>query len=162
MSLSLWNLAVISLFLLLAGCTAPAVNPGLHALYPLQKADFFNPPGAFVLVDSLQPTLRWESFPRSRDLTGSNADRLRRVEDVTYELVIADAVRDWEYRRTGLKESHHKVETPLNPKTKYLWTVRACFQIDGEPRCTEWGAISDWESQAVWHPNSSSYRLMTP
>jgi len=159
-------IALSGALLALAGCGQPVYNPGLRALYPQQRMILFvdPPPGAFVPVDSLQPTLKWESFPRSRDLAGSMADVYRRIEDVRYELVLAEAgALDWVYRRDGLKEASHKVETPLKSRTKYLWTVRACFRIGEEPRCTEWGAISNWEDSAVWHPNFlASYRFETP
>ena len=159
-------LAIAVALPVLAGCGQPVYNPGLRALYPQQRMLLFidPPPGAFVRVDLLQPTLKWESFPRSLDLNGSRADVFRRVEDVRYELVIAEAGSpDRVYRRDGLKEASHKVETPLKSRTKYLWTVRACFRIGEEPRCTEWGAISNWEQSAVWHPSyAASYRFETP
>ena len=159
-------IALSGALLALAGCGQPVYNPGLRALYPQQRMILFvdPPPGAFVPVDSLQPTLKWESFPRSRDLAGSMANVYRRIEDVRYELVLAEAgALDRVYRRDGLKEASHKVETPLKSRTKYLWTVRACFRIGEEPRCTEWGAISNWEDSAVWHPNFlASYRFETP
>lgn len=159
---------LLSLFAVLfsvAGCGQPLVNPGLKAVYPRQRMILFldTPPGAFVPVDSLQPTLRWESFPRSRDLAGSMSEVCSQAEDVSYDLVLAEAsaLRNV-YSRRGLKEASHRVEIPLKPKTDYLWTVRACFRLGNEPRCTQWGALSDWESQAVWHPNAFSYRLRTP
>lgn len=159
-------IALSGALLALAGCGQPVYNQGLRALYPQQRMILFvdPPPGAFVPVDSLQPTLKWESFPRSRDLAGSMADFYRRIEDVRYELVLAEAgALDRVYRRDGLKEASHRVETPLKSRTKYLWTVRACFRIGEEPRCTEWGAISNWEDSAVWHPNFlASYRFETP
>ena len=160
------SLVLSATLLILVGCGQPLVNPGLKALYPQQRMILFvdPPPGAFVPVDSLRPTLKWESFPRSRDLSGSGADFYRRIEEVRYELVLAEiGSPDRVYRRDGLKEASHKVETPLKSRTKYLWTVRACFRIGEEPRCTEWGAISDWEDSAVWHPNfPASYRFETP
>jgi len=159
-------IALAGALLVLAGCGQPLVNPGLRALYPQQRMMLFidPPPGAFVPVNSLQPTLKWESFPRSQDLAGSMADFYRRIEDVRYELVLTEAgAPDRVYRRDGLKEPSHKIETPLKSRTKYLWTVRACFRIGEEPRCTVWGAISDWEQSAVWHPNfPASYRFETP
>ncbi|MGE5789367.1 MAG: hypothetical protein ACM33C_00705 [Syntrophaceae bacterium] len=159
-------IALSGALLALAGCGQPLFNPGLRAVYPQQRMILFvdPPPGAFVPVDSLQPTLKWESFPRSRDLAGSMAHVYRRIGDVRYELVLAEVGSpDRIYRPDGLKEASHKVETQLKSRTKYLWTVRACFRIGEEPRCTEWGAISDWEQSAVWHPNfSASYRFETP
>ena len=159
-------LAIAVVLPVLAGCGQPVYNPGLRALYPQQRMILFidPPPGAFVAVDSLQPTLKWESFPRSRDLAGDTGGMFRRIEEVRYELALVEVGSpDRIYRRDGLTEAQHKVETPLKSRTKYLWTVRACFRIGEEPRCTEWGAISNWEQSAVWHPNiSASYRFETP
>jgi len=158
-------IAFAAAMLFIAGCGQPLVNPGLRAIYPQQRMILFiDPaPGAFVPVDSLRPTLKWESFPRSRDLKGNRADFYRRIEGVSYELVLAEVgFPDWIYRRSGLKEASHKIEAPLKSRAKYLWTVRACFRIGEEPRCTEWGAISDWEKSALWHPNFASYRFETP
>jgi hypothetical protein len=64
--------------------------------------------------------------------------------------------------RATLTKIRHKMIMRA-PKRNRLWTVRACFRIGEEPRCTGWGAISDWEQSAVWHPNfSASYRFETP
>ncbi len=121
------------------------------------------PPAAFVSVHSLQPTLKWESFPGGRRLKDGSADLYGRIRDVSYELVLAPAdALDQVYHRDALKGPEHTIETPLKPQTKYLWTVRACFRLDDEPRCTEWGAVSDWEQSCVGHPNFDSYRFVTP
>jgi hypothetical protein len=157
--------AFVSALLVLAGCGKPLANPGLRSLYPQQRMILFidQPPAAFVPVYSLQPTLKWESFPDGRGLKKGSADIYKRIEDVSYELVLAEAdAMHQVYRRKGLKEPMHIIETPLKPRTKYLWTVRACFRLDDEPRCAEWGAVSDWEHSTVWHPNIFSYRFRTP
>ncbi len=85
------------------------------------------------------------------------------MRDVRYQLKVS-RIGDpaWRYERTGLEEPAHAIEVELAPDTKYLWTVRACFLLGGEPRCTEWGAVSYWERQEVAHPNLSSYRFKTP
>lgn len=145
----------------LYGCAPPLVTRGLRAEYPAQRLYFPDPPPAsFVKVDSLQPTLRWESFPREQDFSSSSKEELSRITAVTYQLRIAN--KGWSYVRDNLTEPCHKIEDALQPSTKYLWTVRACFKLDGEPRCTEWGALSDWDRKAVSHPNVWSYRFQTP
>jgi len=145
----------------LYGCGPPLVTRGLRAEYPAQRLYFLDPPPAsFVKVDSLQPTLRWESFPREQDLSSYTKEELSRITAVTYQLRVA--AKGWSYVRDNLSEPCHRVEDVLQPSTKYLWTVRACFKLDGEPRCTEWGALSDWERRAVSHPNVWSYRFQTP
>jgi len=145
----------------LYGCGPPLVTRGLRAEYPAQRLYFPDPPPAsFVKVDSLQPTLRWESFPREQDLSSYTKEELSRITEVTYQLRIE--TKGWSYVKDDLSEPYHRVEVVLQFSTKYLWTVRACFKLDGEPRCTEWGAVSDWGRKAVCHPNFWSYRFQTP
>ena len=145
---------------LLYGCGAPAVMIGLRAEYPEQRFILFiDPiPAAFVLVDSLQPTLRWESFPRVEDIE----NKIGTVADVSYQLRISGDGFNYNYSRDGVKEPCHKIETPLEPSKNYLWTVRACFVLNGENRCTVWGAVSKWEYWTFPHPNVWSYRFQAP
>ena len=144
------------------GCATPHQNIGLRAKYPEQRFELFFidiTQAGFVPIDSLKPTLQWESFPREKDLKSENKI-LSQVSDVTYQLRIE--TKDWYYSKDDLPEPHHRIEVSLSPSTKYLWTVRACFKLNGEPRCTIWGSISLWEYWRYWHPNSSSYRFITP
>ncbi len=41
-----------------------------------------------IFVDSLQPTLRWEAFPRPEDREADREGLLSRISDVTYDLKI--------------------------------------------------------------------------
>jgi hypothetical protein len=131
---------------------------GLRAEYPEQRFFFLvdAPPASFVEVDSLQPTLRWEPFPRKKDLEAG----IGNVSDVTYQLRISSD--GWYYEKDNLIEPRHTVDAPLKPSTRYVWTVRACFTLDGEPRCTVWGCVSAWEYWSFTHPNINSYRFKTP
>lgn len=119
------------------------------------------------LTDSLQPTLRWEAFPRPEDLEADKAGRLATVRNPTYELRIWQ-VKDGRppelvYARSGLPEPVHTVETVLTPDTDYLWTIRARFQINGEPRVTEWGGWKGLrEREAEIHYPPRFYRFTTP
>jgi len=45
------------------------------------------------------------------------------------------------YERRELTEPVHTVESPLAPATLYLWTVRARFDLRGQPRVTQWGVL---------------------
>lgn len=148
----------IFLSISLCGCGPPAVMIGLRAEYPEQRFFMFiDPiPAAFVPVDSLQPTLRWESFPRSKD----QESKIGNVSNVNYQLRIS--AEGFGYTRDDLKEPYHRIETPLAPSKKYFWTVRACFELNGENRCTVWGALSKWEYWTFSHPNGWSYRFQTP
>ncbi len=148
--------------ILLQGCGAPAVNLGLRAEYPQQRFWLLidSPPAAFVKVDSLQPTLSWEPFPREGDSEARLKIDPARIREVKYELRIS--TEGWFYSREDLEQPYHRVEDPLQPATKYFWTVRACFYLAEEPRCTEWGALSGWERGMFYHPNIWSYRFRTP
>jgi hypothetical protein len=77
--------------------------------------------------DSLQPTLKWESFP------GTN---------VTYELKIWRSGRlgpeALVYSRANIEQDSHKIEVTLEPSTLYYWSVRAHFSENGRDRITDW------------------------
>lgn len=153
----LWFIGMTSL----QGCGTPLVNNGLRAEYPRQRFFLFwdDAPAGFVTVDSLQPTLKWEPFPQKKE-PGSEFKSNGQVRDVIYQLRMAS--EGWFYAKDDLKEPWHKIEVPLKASTRYLWTVRACFKLDGEPRCTIWGSVSDFEYWSYHHPNGSSYRFKTP
>ena len=42
------------------------------------------------------------------------------------------------YTKQGLVNPEHTLETPLQPNSRYFWTVRAHFTLDGKRRVTEW------------------------
>ena len=138
--------------IILYGCADPY---GLRAEYPKRKLFIDD----YVIVDSLQPTLQWESFPRDQDLTGKNKIS-GQVSDVTYQLRIS--AEDWYYSRDDLPEPYHRIEVLLSPATRYFWAVRACFKLNGEPRCTVWSSLNYWGYAACRQPNPSSYRFETP
>ena len=112
----------------------------------------------FVPVDSLTPTLSWETFPRPIDITdtGGQADRF---SDVQYEVLIYEAIPinpsykpgQTIYHRTKLTEPAHQLERSLDPCRRYFWTVRASFKLDGWPRITEWtGAYAIFKMAKPW------------
>lgn len=103
-------------------------------------------PGTFArhyysAVDSLQPKLSWEAFPRPSDIE-IEPKEMGRLKNVSYDLSIAKiaepAPDQVVYRREGLPRSEHKVEISLSPSTLYSWSVRARFELDGRQRVTEW------------------------
>jgi hypothetical protein len=126
----------------------------------------------FTLVDDLQPTFQWESFPRPLDLAGREGKK-GQFTDVSYELSVFQTIpkgfgalkRMWKgagairkhyavgpllYRRTGLPEPRHHMEEPLQPCGRYAWTVRARFKLDGQPRVTEWTGF--YSINTIFHP----------
>ena len=42
------------------------------------------------------------------------------------------------YERRALPAPQHEMEQPLEPSTRYFWSVHARFEIGGEPRLTDW------------------------
>ena len=42
------------------------------------------------------------------------------------------------YTKQGLVTPEHTLETPLESNSRYFWTVRAHFTLDGKRRATEW------------------------
>jgi hypothetical protein len=116
------------------------------------------------VVDSLRPTLEWEAFPRASDLADA-PDLAGRIRDVRYDLVIAReqnlAPAGIVYRRNGLVATTHTVQDGLQPDTRYFWSVRARFELDGRERVTEWGTV-DYRAQGrITTPSSDSYRFRT-
>lgn len=103
-------------------------SPGISLLYPE--------------VDSLQPLLEWEPFPRPRDITAANEPVLHRIGNVTYDLKIWEAPNDFParliYDRTGISVARYRPEYPLKPQTRYFWTIRARYTFSGNPQVTRW------------------------
>jgi hypothetical protein len=91
---------------------------------------------------------------------------MARVAKVSYDLVIAReqdlAPAEIVYRRAGLPVPEHRLESPLQPKTRYFWTVRARFELDGAPRVTGWGTTHYAARDTMTAPSRFSYRFRTP
>ena len=101
------------------------VNP------PMVASQIFDRVDLVPIVTSLQPTLRWEVF---------------KEDAVTYDLLLWRAaghnLGNLVYSREHLTEPYHTVEIPLDPKTRYFWTVRARFFAEGRTKVTEWSTRS--------------------
>lgn len=114
----------------------------LSPLYPENRYDFFRASVTFEEVNTLQPTFQWETFPRERDKEADKEGLLKRINDVTYDFKILKAAGDYPlqlaYERRELADPHHKIEHPLEPSTKYFWSVRARFKLGGKTRTTKW------------------------
>lgn len=111
----------------------------------------------FDFADSLRPELRWESFPRPRDLEAVGGRR-ERISGVVYDIRIHRAVGSKPVfmagpqviERNGLIEPRYVPDSELEPCQRYQWTVRARFLLDGQPRVTEWGtALGAWDGFAL-------------
>lgn len=153
------------------GCAGTVPVSGLRPHYP-------EPSLKFVEVDSLQPTLSWEAFPRPIDLEIDKEGMRRRVSNVTYDLRIwradEESPREYPaeivYERRGLREPWHTIEQPLQPSSMYFWSIRARFELDGQPRVTQWGVTraSDFSDFGALRPRWATvphpdhYRFETP
>ena len=88
-----------------------------------------------------------------------------RLKHVTYELRIWESTPEFPgklvYRRKGISDSHHTIEEPLIPSTRYLWSIRAHFLLDGQPRLTEW-TLAGYVLRGETVPNESCLRFVTP
>ena len=145
---------LIPAFLLIAaGCKAPPATVRIIGLWPeeppLCYKAVLNQPPLYICptVKSVQPTFRWEAFPRPADLAAepNTNGPLHRITRVTYDLriwrFIYGAPPGILYERTALPEPSHHVETPL-PRNTYLhWTIRARFEYDHKTRVTEWSRL---------------------
>lgn len=154
---------------LVVGCAGRVPVSGLRPHYPEASLKF-------VEVDSLQPTLSWEAFPRPIDLAGDKYGIRGRISNVTYDLRIwqadEESPREYPaeiaYARRGLREPWHTVEQPLMPSTMYFWSVRARFELDGQPRVTQWGVTYPSVPQFIHVPHQrlvphpDLYRFETP
>lgn len=117
---------------------------GLQALYPTKQSFVIGR----VKCDSLQPTLRWEAFPRPADITAENSP-LTNARNIRYELRIyrvtneKSIINNFEvvYYKDDLIYPYHKLEQPLQADSHYYWSVRARFELDGITRVTPWAGI---------------------
>ena len=158
------HILYLILFLVSAGCYSVS---GLKPIYPEVVKSHSG--GVFFEVDSLQPTFRWESFPRPQDLGKNQSGLVGQIHNVTYELKIWRAQDGYQakpvYSRQRIPEPLHKIEQPLESSTNYVWSVRARFEVDEVTMITEWAGIwrhgTDQRSPVVPnHPNY--YRFKTP
>ena len=130
-----------------AACAVQVTCTGLRPLspeYPERYRWHFGGPydKLTVEVDSLQPTLKWESFPRPHYLQPEGVSPPSHISNVTYELQIQSTASEPVYERKGLSAPYHRVETPLLPASRYFWSVRARFDVDGQPKVTGWGRMT--------------------
>jgi hypothetical protein len=102
------------------------------------------------VVDSLQPTFRWEALPRavgSRDYAGPAPVyevRIFRAYPVAYATLRWIAPRSQPEIEAGeLTATEFRPDRPLAACQYYFWTVRARFELDGYRKFTEWSGVYD-------------------
>jgi hypothetical protein len=101
-------------------------------------------PYASKMIDNLQPTFKWGSFPTADDSIVDQKGIVNRISNVTYDLRIwsdNESERVLIYEKKGLKDNNHKIECSLKPHSYYLWTVRARFRLDDQYKATRWATL---------------------
>jgi len=81
-----------------------------------------------------------KQFPEMSDLMKAGTGEQRYFD---YKYSWGQGCRDADpgelvYSRQGLGQPEHTLEIPLQPKSRYFWSVRAHFAFDGNRRTTEW------------------------
>ncbi len=157
-----------------AGCSYHPAVCGLRPLSPDLTAGAASDSLIFTEIDSLQPTLRWESFPRPSDL---HADRqgvlIKAAQDVSYELRIWRVEDNSAIRRVcerrELTTPKHRVDVRLDPNARYFWSVRAKFRAGEETRMIPWGFSKVLSVPGLAFcitpgtiPHANYYRFQTP
>lgn len=147
---------------IIAGCGKPAVV-GLYPETPPVMRKGFTLLTEFVEVDTLTPIFRWRPLTIQADhLTETGAAR---IENITYEIriwrVIGGEGGKLIYQREKLNRTEHRLEQPLDPDTRYYWSVRANFEVNGQSRTTEW-TLAGYLLRNEAVPNDSCPPFKTP
>lgn len=163
------SLLIATIFL--AACvTIPTF--GLKPIYPINECGRSGI--YFTEVDSLQPVLRWETFPPEQ--VRSDAEQISKIRNITYDLKVwlseNNSPSSLLYSRKGLPEPRYEIEEPLLLCARYFWTVRARFLVDGKERVSEWGISArpplkevygdDFIRRSPVVPPPNLYRFETP
>ena len=121
---------------------------GISPFSPRSRVAAFSPSLIKVrTIDSLQPKITWAPFPNRFHLLADSQKRLSGIGEVSYDLRIwkveANSSRKiLAYERSGIPDTWHVLEQPLEPATKYFWRVRARMMMDGRCRVTRWDRLS--------------------
>jgi hypothetical protein len=132
---------------------------GLQAELPRPYAALFSsgPP----VVDTLTPTLRWESFPRVSDHAAA-AVAMQGVREVSYEVLLIRRTTDGSLhpslRRSGLTSTELVLDR-LEAGSDYFWSVRAHYVSGGRSCVTEWAARSE---PSLAPPGTMGFPFRTP
>ena len=145
-----------------AGCGRPSIV-GLHPDEPPVTRKGMSLQTDFVEVDTLKPTFRWHPLTIGAD-PPVDQETLR-IDNITYEIriwrtVSSDAGK-LVYQRRRLTTTEHHLEQALNYGTRYYWSVRAHFDIDGKKRTSEW-TLAGYLLRSDSVPNDSCLRFKTP
>ncbi len=135
-------LAVMACGLLLMGCSFNASVYGLRPISPPVRLgamfSSYNGQLVYPVVDFGRPSLHWETFTPPVAIPGNSTS----PTNITYQLrvwkVRNGSPGELVYEREGLPMPTHTLQKPLEPDTRYFWSVRARFELNGESRLTDW------------------------
>ena len=138
-----------------------------NELRPLYPKGEYSTHGAIVPIvfnrrtiiasNNLKPTFRWAPLPQS--LKAPMGTRSDQISSIVYDLRL---YKTFAYQSAsflgrhenwasglpvrsfnGLTEPEFTLDAPLKPCTRYQWTVRARFALNGKSRATEWGSMPE-------------------
>jgi hypothetical protein len=164
--------------LLLLGTGACAIGRGSRAepyvagLQPRSPGIALDDATSFVVTNDARPVFEWEALSALHDRDRDNG-WIARTKNVTYDLVVYRARRDAPAEvvcsHTGLPGPSHQMSEPLLARTRYFWTVRARFELDGQVRVTDWSVLDPQNvypygpvSRLPLVPNEFYFRFETP
>lgn len=114
--------------------------------YPEPKWNFWKMSYMFEPVGSLRPILRWQPFSLE-NRKGSKPEP--GTSQVSYDLKIwkkderpdpmpVTSAPKPVYERRGLPHPSHELESPLEPNTRYFWSVRVRIRSERGIRLSDW------------------------
>ena len=161
-----WMIGLVMAGVLAAGatgCGKPALV-GLIPEYPVVRKKWYSLVTEFVEVDSLAPTFRWQPFDIAL-VSPLHPMEPVHVDHVRYEMRIWQTVTNSTgklvYLQDRLAATEHRIPRSLRPGTRYYWSVRAHFEVNGERRMTEW-TLAGYLLRSETVPNESCLRFQTP
>jgi hypothetical protein len=122
----------------------------------------------YPTVSTLKPELEWEPFPDEKDQQFIRDKAIGEISAVRYDVKlwqVDDGLPGKEvYQRYGLTNNSHRLEEPLKPESFYYWSVRACFQCNGQRACTPWAFSGMPNTSCAIRPIPAPnfYRFKTP
>ncbi len=120
----------------------------------------------FPIVESRQPTLAWEAFPREGDIKSDAGPPLSGISDIRYDLRVWQAAAEMPprlvYERRDLTATFHTLEQPLSPASRYYWSARSRFNLGGGVHGTKWGYFRSpyYESHGKVMPEPSAATVL--
>lgn len=109
---------------------------------PLEIVYFPRVEQGWPYLPSRHSQLAWQPFPDERGQAQLQEDIGCRATHVLYDLRVWEMAGNLRgnlvYERHALPSTTHRLEDPLHPGMSYLWSIRACFNLEARVACTPW------------------------